>query len=56
MDSGKRIKLVDIPRLDISASFVRERFRRGANLRFLIPRGVEEQLNRLRDQILKIWS
>lgn len=56
MDSGKRIELVDIPRLDISASFVRERFRRGANLRFLIPRGVEEQLNRLRDQVLKIWS
>jgi nicotinate-nucleotide adenylyltransferase len=56
MDSGKSIELVDIPRLDISASFVRERFRRGANLRFLIPREVEEQLNRQRDQILKIWS
>jgi nicotinate-nucleotide adenylyltransferase len=56
MDSGNRIELVDIPRLDISASFVRERFRRGANLRFLIPRTVEEQLNRQRDQILKIWS
>jgi nicotinate-nucleotide adenylyltransferase len=56
MDSGKHIKLVDIPRLDISASFVRERFRRGANLRFLIPRGVEEQLNRLRDQVLTTWS
>lgn len=56
MPSGKFIELVDIPRLDISASFIRERFRRGANLRFLIPPGVEEQLNRLRAQVLKAWS
>jgi len=55
MDSGKYIELVDIPRLDISASFIRERFRRGSNLRFLLPPGVEEHINRLRSQVLKAW-
>ncbi len=53
--TGKRIELVDIPRLDISASFIRERFRRGANLRFLVPSNVEKQLNLLRGEVLASW-
>jgi len=54
--SGNRMELVDVPRLDISASFIRDRFRRGANLRFLVPRPVEEELCLLRDEVLKIWD
>lgn len=54
--SGRRLELVEIPRLDISASFIRDRFRRGANLRFLVPPGVEDELCRQRDRVLEIWS
>jgi len=53
---GKRIELVDVPRLDISASFIRDRFRRGANLRFLVPLRVEEELNRRRAELLALWT
>jgi nicotinate-nucleotide adenylyltransferase len=55
-ERGRRIELVDVPRLDISASFIRDRFRRGANLRFLVPLRVEEELNRRRDQLLALWT
>jgi len=55
-ECGRRIELVDVPRLDISASFIRDRFRRGANLRFLVPMRVEEELNRRRDQLLTLWT
>lgn len=54
--SGNRLELVDVPRLDISASFIRDRFRRGASLRCLVPRAVEDELGRLRDEVLKIWG
>jgi len=53
---GKRIELVDVPRLDISASFIRDRFRRGASLRFLVPFRVEEELNRRRAELLALWT
>ncbi|GFK94280.1 putative nicotinate-nucleotide adenylyltransferase [Fundidesulfovibrio magnetotacticus] len=53
--SGRRLVLVDVPRLDISASFVRDRFRRGSNLRFLLPPAVERELARLRPRLLEIW-
>lgn len=56
LECGRRIVLVNIPRLDISASFVRDRFRRGANLRFLVPPRVEHELNRRREQLLCLWS
>jgi len=55
-ECGRRIELVEVPRLDISASFIRDRFRRGANLRFLVPLRVEEELNRRRDQLLALWT
>jgi len=54
--AGKRVELIDVPRLDISASFIRDRFRLGASLRFLVPEGVEEELDRMRDQALSAWS
>jgi len=54
--AGKRVQLIDVPRLDISASFIRDRFRLGASLRFLVPEGVEEELHRVRDQALSVWS
>lgn len=54
--SGKRLELVTIPRLDISASFIRDRFRAGANLRFLVPPKVEDELLRQRGRVLGIWG
>lgn len=54
--SGRSIRLVDIPRLDISASFVRDRFRRGSCLRYLVPPGVEAELERIRDLALTAWA
>jgi len=53
--AGRRLALVEVPRLDISASFIRERFRQEANLRFLLPPGVEEELARLRPSVLGVW-
>lgn len=53
--SGRSLTLVNIPRLDISASFIRERFRRGANLRFLLPASVEEALLGSREAVLSAW-
>jgi len=53
--SGRCLTLVDIPRLDISASFIRERFRHGANLRFLLPASVEEALAGNREVVLSAW-
>jgi nicotinate-nucleotide adenylyltransferase len=54
--AGRSIRLVDIPRLDISASFVRDRFRRGSCLRFIIPPAVEAGLERIRDLAVASWS
>jgi len=51
-----RVRLIDVPRLDISASFIRERFRLGESLRFLVPQGVEEELSRRREEVLSVWS
>jgi nicotinate-nucleotide adenylyltransferase len=53
---GRSLVLVPIPRLDISASFIRERFRRGADLRFLLPPAVEEALKARRPRILEFWA
>lgn len=55
-ECGRLIELVDVPRLDISASFIRDRFRRGANLRFLVPLRVEEELDRRKDQLIALWT
>lgn len=56
MAGGKVLALMDILRLDISASRIRERFRRGADLRFLLPVAVEETLSRRRREILDFWD
>lgn len=54
--SGRTVSLVDIPRLDISASFIRDRFRRSRNLRCLLPAPVEEQLLGHRERVLAAWA
>lgn len=53
--AGKTITLVPIPRLDISASFIRERFRRGLSLHLLVPPAVERELEKSRAEILSVW-
>jgi nicotinate-nucleotide adenylyltransferase len=56
MRGGRELVLIDILRLDISASCIRERFRRGADLRYLSPPPVVEALTRQREQVLDYWG
>lgn len=45
-----------LPRLDISASHLRESWKRGDNLRFLVPDAVLHLLRTHRDELLKFWN
>ena len=42
----KRIRIVDIPRLDISSTLVRQRVSEGKSIRFLVPPEVESIIRR----------
>ncbi|GAB6035712.1 nicotinate (nicotinamide) nucleotide adenylyltransferase [Fundidesulfovibrio butyratiphilus] len=53
---GNELVLVEVPRLDISASFIRERFARGACLRYLLPATVERRLEASRSEVLLAWK
>jgi nicotinate-nucleotide adenylyltransferase len=41
-----RIQLLEVPGLNISGSDIRERFKKGRPVRYLLPRGVEEYIRR----------
>jgi len=56
MPSGNLLQLVDVPRLDISASSVRERFRAGRSLRCLVPMPVERELERRAPELREAWA
>lgn len=53
---GRLLRFLPLPRLDISATDIRDRFRRGRSIRFLVPRAVEEALEARRDDIRAAWS
>ncbi len=44
--SGKSIKLIEMPLIDISASEIRRRVREGLPIRFMVPEAVEEYIVR----------
>jgi len=46
--SGNRILFLDVTALDISATEIRTRVRRGQSIRYLVPAGVERYLSRKR--------
>ncbi|WP_243366616.1 nicotinate (nicotinamide) nucleotide adenylyltransferase [Fundidesulfovibrio soli] len=56
MPSGNELRLVDVPRLDISASSVRKRFLARRSLRCLVPLPVERELELRRAELNRTWA
>jgi nicotinate-nucleotide adenylyltransferase len=56
MPGGHMLFCLEIPRLDISASLVRERWRCGRTLRFLAPDAVLQELASIRDEADLAWG
>ena len=54
--SGNRLLYLEIPLLDISAAYVRERWRQGRNIRGLVPESVEQGLLSMRSDTSKAWQ
>lgn len=53
---GNGLYCLEIPRLDISASLVRQRFLSGRSIRFLVPDAVWRELVAMRDEAVRAWS
>lgn len=53
---GYDIHLLDIPRLDVKGGHIRRRWLDGRSLRFLVPQGVEDELNRKREVVESYWK
>lgn len=53
---GHSIRLVDIPRLDIKAGYIRRRWLGRRNLSFLVPPGVEALLEERASEVEKYWG
>ncbi|MDY7000638.1 MAG: nicotinate (nicotinamide) nucleotide adenylyltransferase [Thermodesulfobacteriota bacterium] len=56
LPSGNRLLYLEIPLLDISAAYVREKWRRGQNIRGLVPESVEQGLFAMRLEAEKAWQ
>jgi len=54
--SGNRLIYLEIPRLDISAAYVRERWSKGQSIRGLVPESVEQALFLMRSEVSKAWT
>lgn len=44
---NKTIYLIDLPQMDISSSYIRQRIKEGKNISYLVPSSVEEDINLL---------
>lgn len=53
---GRRLIHLDIPRLDISASDIRKRWRRGCSPAYLLPEAVERELVANREAVTAAWG
>lgn len=53
---GARLLYLPLPRLDISASFIRRRWLRGGSVRFLVPDAVLQVLEERRDEVTACWN
>ena len=53
---AKDIRYLEMPRLDISASMIRDKWAAGRSLRFLVPEGVERYLEEHRREVGRYWG
>jgi nicotinate-nucleotide adenylyltransferase len=53
---GQGLSCLEIPRLDISASWLRQRFVSGRSIRFLVPDAVWRELSAMRDEARLAWG
>ncbi|QLA19184.1 nicotinate (nicotinamide) nucleotide adenylyltransferase [Desulfolutivibrio sulfoxidireducens] len=53
---GHHLYFLEIPRLDISSSLLRERWRRGGSLRYLVPEAVFSALESRRGEVDRLWG
>lgn len=56
LPSGQTVRTLLVPRLEVSASLVRERWLAGRDLRFLIPARVLCELEARRDEVTALWK
>lgn len=54
--AGHSITLLEVPRLDVSASLVRRRWLEGRDLRLLVPEGSLARLTAESDLVTRLWS
>ena len=56
LPGGARLYYLPLPRLDISASLIRERWLKGGNVRYLLPDPVLTVLEEHRDTVRQCWQ
>lgn len=54
--SGHAVHLVEIPRLDIKASMLRERWLQRRDISFLVPRSVDDMLEERGEEVSRYWG
>jgi nicotinate-nucleotide adenylyltransferase len=55
LNNGGWCTYLTVPRLDVSASFIRERWLAGRNLAGLVPEGVQAVLAEHKESVTRIW-
>ncbi len=56
LENANRVHYLHMPRLDISATLVRERFLSKKSITYFVPESVEHGLERMRDTVTSIWG
>lgn len=56
LPDGGQLLFLPLPRLDISASLIRERWMAGRDIRFLVPDAAEALLRTHRDVVAACWA
>lgn len=56
MPTGNRIRIIEIPRLDVKASYLRERWLKQRSIHLLVPDQVEAMLEEKRQEVTDCWN